>query len=401
MLVKLQREKMKEQRDNVGLRGHPDLLINFDFSPFSHAYDSRRSLNEAMNDTQNLIISVYYRDKDDKVACVNIDNFAPESNDHFFFRRVLLNVFSLDIIHNAGGRGRPDWIEFWSDGGPKHFKIRRSIFFVCVELMRRNAWLKRLTWAFYAAHHGKSVNDAHAAVVKRTLRRLARSGFRTEGPQQLADVAANLKNTDAFFFDKFDREEQFDVSAIPGIKSAHFFEWRGKEMDGDKYVIMCGKNYPACDKRTGEPLASDDGNMTRVPVEAFYSVDFDDASGESLDVDPAVAAAQRSAEAEARRDAKLKEKAEEVLRKLRTPGTRAVVQYESGASKSGKVMTQWWTGVVKNHRKVRRRDDDESADIEIEQIEVQFEVNELSKKRGVEEVTTERVDLDTGVRLAG
>ena len=75
-------------------------------------------------------------------------------------------------------------------------------------------------------------------------------------------------------------------------------------MDGDKYVIMCGKNYPTCDKRTGEPLASDDGNMTRVPVEAFYSVDFDDTSDESLDVDPAVAAAQRSAEAEARRDAK-------------------------------------------------------------------------------------------------
>ena len=84
---------------------------------------------------------------------------------------------------------------------------------MCVELKKRLG-VERLTWSFYASHHGKSINDAHAAVAKRTLSRLAREGQRTEGHQQLDHAAANLKNTDAFYFELFDREEAYDVSKI-------------------------------------------------------------------------------------------------------------------------------------------------------------------------------------------
>ena len=140
----------------------------------------------------------------------------------------MLKSIERPELRRARGNDRPKWIESWSDGGPKHFKTRRSSFFVCVELGQRLGFECRLTWAFFASHHGKSANDAHAAVVKRTLWRLAREGDCTEGPRALAEVCVNLKNADAECFGAFDRERQFDVSAMPGLKSSHFFE-RTKE----------------------------------------------------------------------------------------------------------------------------------------------------------------------------
>ena len=398
-VVANQRQKQIEQRDMVGTRGHPDMLMVCDFSPFAKVYDCRRSLSEAMGDTQNLIVSIYYR-KGGELQCLNIDNFAQESNDHVFFRRVLLNVFSLDLVCNgADGVQRPDWIEIWSDGGPKHFKIRRSIFFVCVELKQRHPWLKRVTWAFYASHHGKSVNDAHAAVVKRTLWRLAREGCRTEGPRQLADVAAHLKNTDSFYFDKFDREQQFNVSSIPGIKSSHFFEWDGTK-EGDKHVIVLAKVYPAVDQRTGVPLQSDDGNVSRITVESFYSVDFDDCSGAAMDVSSAEQREHAVDAAKKRREERTKERIDAALARFREAGTEVQVRYDV----EGKSRGQWWNGVVEEHRRVRvsgEDDEEEEEDAWKEQIKVKYVVDKAARSRGLDEEMSEWVDLDTDVRLAG
>jgi hypothetical protein len=399
VVVANQRQKQIEQRDKVGTRGHPDMLMVCDFSPFSKVYDCRRSLSEAMGDTQNLIVSIYYR-KGGELQCLNIDNFAQESNDHVFFRRVFLNIFSLDLVRKgADGVRRPDWIEIWSDGGPKHFKIRRSIFFVCVELKQRHPWLKRVTWAFYASHHGKSVNDAHAAVVKRTLWRLAREGCRTEGPRQLADVAAHLKNTDAFYFDKFDREQQFNVSSIPGIKSSHFFEWDGTK-EGDKHVIVLAKVYPAVNQRTGVPLQSDDGNASRLAVESFYSVDFDDASGATMDVSSAEQRELAADAAKERREMRTKERVDAALARFREAGTEVQVRYDV----EGKTRGQWWNGVVEEHRRVRvsaEDDEEEEEDAWKEQIKVKYVVDKAARSRGLEQEMSEWVDLDTDVRLAG
>ena len=398
-VVANQRQKQIEQRDMVGTRGHPDMLMVCDFSPFAKVYDCRRSLSEAMGDTQNLIVSIYYR-KGGELQCLNIDNFAQESNDHVFFRRVLLNVFSLDLVcKGVDGVQRPDWIEIWSDGGPKHFKIRRSIFFVCVELKQRHPWLKRVTWAFYASHHGKSVNDAHAAVIKRTLWRLAREGCRTEGPRQLADVAAHLKNTDSFYFDKFDREQQFNVSSIPGIKSSHFFEWDGTK-EGDKHVIVLAKVYPAVNQRTGVPLQSDDGNVSRIAVESFYSVDFDDTSGAAMDVSSAEQREYAADAAKKRREECTKERVDAALARFRVAGTEVQVRYDV----DGKSRGQWWNGVVEEHRRVRVRgedDEEEEEDAWKEQIKVKYVVDEAARSRGLDEEMSEWIDLDTDVRLAG
>ena len=211
-------------------------------------YDTRRSLSEAMSDIQDLIVTIYYIGEDGQKHPLNIDHFAKESNDYFFFRRVMLKLLELDEFKKTGpGKDRPSWIEFWSDGGPKHFKIRRSLFLICVEMKERLTWNPTVTWAFFASHHGKSVNDAHAAVVKRKIWRLAREGERTERPKQLAEMCKTIKNTSAFYFDFFVKENQFKVSAIPGIKLSHCFKWSGKKTQKGQeelYELNCYRQYP-------------------------------------------------------------------------------------------------------------------------------------------------------------
>jgi hypothetical protein len=72
-----------------------------------------------MGDTQNLIVTIYYRGTDDSLDCLNIDNFAKESNDHVFFRRVMLNLCSLDIMRRLPSGDRPKWISFLVGRGPE------------------------------------------------------------------------------------------------------------------------------------------------------------------------------------------------------------------------------------------------------------------------------------------
>jgi len=228
------------------------------------------------------------------------------------------------------------------------------------------------------------VNDAHAAVVKRLLWRLARAGDRTEGPQQLAEIASHMKNTNAFFFERFDHEQQFDVSAIPGLKSAHFFEWSG-EKEGEKYVIVCGKIYPEC-LQMGAIKSSDDGNISHVAVEAFYSVDFDDVSGSNLDMSATEVAELCAKEAIEQKEKRLRDRAEAVLNQLRKKGTRVAIRYDVEGRKLG----QWWNGVVLSHRQLVGK----------EQIQVKYVIDAVSAHRGLKNEMTEWVDLDTDVRIA-
>ena len=66
------------------------------------------------------------------------DYLAPESNDYFYYRRVMLDVIESAALLTSGMRLRDaKRVSIWSDGGPKHFEIKKSIAFVCVELKTR------------------------------------------------------------------------------------------------------------------------------------------------------------------------------------------------------------------------------------------------------------------------
>ena len=132
-------------------------------------------------------------------------------------------------------------------------------------------------------------------------------------------------------------------------------------------------------------------------VESFYSVDFN-ATGAGLDINPSVADAQRIATLEMQRLMRMTEISDAVLAKMCMIGTHVQVRYEALAA-GGNIANRWWAGRVCEHRRMKRTEDGEEEEVEIEQIEVEFFVDEISKKRGIDEMVIEWVDFDTDVGL--
>ena len=92
--------------------------------------------------------------------------------------------------------GRPEFkdkiiTQYWSDGGPKHFKTNRSILFAIVELPLHYEWEVWPTWNFFVSHHGKSLCDAHASHCKSLFRRLAIEGTSITGAAGYVHVLNN------------------------------------------------------------------------------------------------------------------------------------------------------------------------------------------------------------------
>lgn len=162
------------------------------------------------------------------------DDADTNAADFHFVLTVWVDCFRLFFLNQ-----RFDRIDVWSDGGPHHFKTRFCQFMWHV-LSRCKFASKRITHHFFAAYHGHSLADAHAAAVKRTLRsayhtseleRISRLPTATWGPASAADLAALLHeanaNTSVKVYPDIDRngEQKPNVRAIPGIKSYHCFEY--------------------------------------------------------------------------------------------------------------------------------------------------------------------------------
>lgn len=97
-------------------------------------------------------------------------------------------------------------------GGPHHFKTRRSLTFVCIELRIMFGFVS-VVWNFFAANHGKSICDSHAAHVKSRFWRLAKNGEPLEGVDDYADAVNDyMAGATAKSFKHFNRSEKFDVS---------------------------------------------------------------------------------------------------------------------------------------------------------------------------------------------
>ena len=88
--------------------------------------------------------------------------------------------------------------------------------------------------------------------------------------------------------------------------------------------------------------------MTRVPVEPFVSVDFDDADGAHLDVSSVMICEQKAEDVWLRCEAHRKERANRILARRRHVGATVNVRYDV----EGKKHSQWWNGVVQGHRRV-------------------------------------------------
>lgn len=314
--VRAQRTTFKNRRGSLGTRGHPDFIIAMDFSGYRKAYDRYSSLGDAFFANQALHLTLHSRADDGSLKRENFDYFSPEENDYYFVRRSL-----LDLFHGLGDRLKGKSVEFWTDGGPKHFKTRRSVFFVVAEL--HSLFPCTIRWNFFASHHGKSVCDAHAAHVKHVLKRLARAGTRSEGADHFAAAARKVKKTSAKSFQFLNKTTTFDVSAMAGIKSFHSFEL-SSQPSASVSIILC---------RT----LSTDAEGVFMRVESTYSVD-EHSDASVLD-----------------RAEPVKGEGTKAKGSFTVVGTVVEVGYVVAAAEDGSSKTEWSVGTVTKHEKTTTR----------------------------------------------
>ena len=113
-------------------------------------------------------------------------------------------------------------ISIWSDGGPHHFKIKRSLNFMG-DLGNRLG--KVFHWRFFASHHGKGACDGHTAVWSSAMRRQVYSGGQPIlDKHDLFKVIAGQKNTSAYMLVVPSVGEE-TVKGIAKLKMYHDFCW--------------------------------------------------------------------------------------------------------------------------------------------------------------------------------
>lgn len=225
-LDKSQRKLYKAIREDEEEAGrwrlkNGECLVCMDFSPYSGNYVRLRTMSEAMSSVQCLHL-VAFKKSDGKITKQYFDYFGDESNDIYFVRHVLTDLVGKFNNENIVIR------QIFSDGGPKHFRTRRSLGFVLVELALIANYSLPVTWHFFCANHGKSECDSRAAVVKTFLNRLAIRGYSSFGLDEVVvnnNYIQKLSDRNACIIDGIDRSEVYDFTIIPHVRSYNCLEW--------------------------------------------------------------------------------------------------------------------------------------------------------------------------------
>jgi hypothetical protein len=184
---------------------------------------------------QDCIVVMEYRDANNSVVRRNFD-FLCASNtnqhDYHFVLQVWVWLFLHEHLND-----RFSEMDVWTDGGPHHFKTRFCQFMWHILSSLRFSQ-KRISHHFFAAYHGHSLADGHAAIIKRALytqynvsehERNHSVPSATFGPATVEEVAVTVrkdcKNTTVTVFTDIEREDKIkqQIKAIHRIKDRHSF----------------------------------------------------------------------------------------------------------------------------------------------------------------------------------
>jgi hypothetical protein len=207
------------------------------------------------------------------------DYFSEESNDIHFVRRALFHLFQREEVRLL------QLEDIFSDGGPKHFRNRRAVGFVLVELNVVLQLAYRIVWHFFAPNHGKNGCDSRAAVVKTFLRRLAVRGVQSRGVTEIvANITSerrqNLTDRRAVELPYISHASDYDWSEMAGIKGFSSLQWTGNT----KNTVLANGTPATSYEIVCRALSNDDSrDATLVSIAPMY--EFDRASkGAILDV---------------------------------------------------------------------------------------------------------------------
>jgi hypothetical protein len=108
----------------------------------------------------------------------------------------------------AGFFGKFTQVKIWSDGGPQHFKVIKTMGFFA---NFHDEFKKKVEYHFFASYHGKSICDAHAGVMKRSITRSKEEYRKVVDQEGVEKIGKTLKHTDIMILEEA-------VSLLPDIE---------------------------------------------------------------------------------------------------------------------------------------------------------------------------------------
>jgi len=210
-LAKHQIEEYKKQK--LQLRSKQCLIV-MDFSKF---YTATGKVND-------LIMVMYWKNEHNKLLWKYLDYFSTESQNFAFVRTVWLYMFEQTELFKSF-----EDITIWSDGGPAHFKIKKTLQFFSHCRIKYN---KILVYNFFASYHGHSTCDSHTGVAKQKLLREERSSQKqTSNLRVVAKSVSELSNTTIQIFNSIDQTEAViaNNSLSQGVKKYHEYYFLREE----------------------------------------------------------------------------------------------------------------------------------------------------------------------------
>lgn len=116
-------------------------------------------------------------------------------------------------------------IHIWSDGGPQHFKVLKTMGFFA---NFKKEFGQSIIYNFFVAYHGKSPCDAHAGVMKRAITQAKLENTRIVNETSVEPIVRSLKSTHVLILTT-------PVSKISkctlggGVKRWHKFEYLNEQ----------------------------------------------------------------------------------------------------------------------------------------------------------------------------
>lgn len=163
----------------------------------------------------DLVFCYYTRDPNtNQIIKKNIDIIAKHEHNWIFVRQAFRTLQQIGLFDNYSQ------IIIWSDGGPHHFKVCKTLRALPSVINRA---LKKIYWEFFAPDHGHSECDAHSGALKTRIDSEVKQGHRPATLQEFKVIIQKVPNTQVFILDQFDESDLY--AELPGIRSFFSYDY--------------------------------------------------------------------------------------------------------------------------------------------------------------------------------
>ena len=158
---KLYQHQEKQYDNDIEQLKVDECIVVQDFSSKFHTVDT---INQSqmewfnLNTTNDLVLTLITKLTDDKLKYQYFNYFSEDKNDSLYVKCAWMQ-FIEDINLNSFKK-----VIIWSDGGPKHFKCAKNLYFFST------LFNSKVVYNFFASCHGKGPCDSHLGVIKRRLK---------------------------------------------------------------------------------------------------------------------------------------------------------------------------------------------------------------------------------------